>query len=389
MQDQTKSRRVVIIQWYVPRYRVAFYNDLRTALAHVGIELSLGYGTPAGDQADRGDAVDLQWATPLVSRSHRFGSRTLESRHLGGICRGADLVVVEQALKNLESFPLLAKAKFGGARVAMWGHGRTYTKPQTRTLEFLKQHLTKRADWFFAYTECGAEHLRRGGYPAGRLTVVQNASDTRGLRDARDRITESDVAAFRRRYGIDGRKIGVFVGALDESKRLEFLLEASRAISEQIERFQVLIVGDGPQRSFIEAAARRTPYLRYLGPLFGNERAPLGAVGDVLLMPGRVGLAILDAFSLGLPVVTTDWPFHAPEFEYLEHGRNGWITEDNKVAFVSGVINVLDHESLLRSLQRQSAADAERYTIDAMVQRFVHGIQQAIDAPRRSLGWSR
>jgi glycosyltransferase involved in cell wall biosynthesis len=382
-----RPRRVVIIQWYVPRYRTAFYNDLREALAAVGIELSLGYGKPAGDQARRGDAVDLPWATPLVSRNYRLGHRTIEKRRLGTICRDADLVIVEQALKNLESYPLLAKAAFGGPRVAMWGHGRTYTKPQARALESLKQRLTRRADWFFAYTEAGAQHLGRSGYPIDRLTVLQNASDTRSLRAARDRLPDGEVAAFRRVHGITGTNIGLFVGGLDESKRLPFLLDAGHAISARVPGFQLVIVGDGPERSFIESAARDTSWLRYLGPLFGDERAALGLVGDVLLMPGRVGLAVLDAFALGLPVVTTRWPFHAPEFEYLEHGRNGWITDDDAAAFSGGVVDVLENKALLQSLKREASADADRYTIEEMVQRFVDGIQRAMDAPPRHNRW--
>jgi glycosyltransferase involved in cell wall biosynthesis len=388
-QDAIHPRRVVIIQWYIPRYRIAFYEELRCALADVGIELSLGYGRPAGDQAQRGDAVDMPWATPLASRNYRLGHRTIEKRRLGTICCDADLVVVEQALKNLESYPLLAKAAFRGPRVAMWGHGRTYTKRQARALESLKQRLTRRADWFFAYTEGGAQHLGRCGYPVERVTVVQNASDTRSLHAARDRVTADDVAAFRRLHNINGTKIGVFVGGLDESKRLQFLLDAGHTVSAEVPGFQLIVVGDGPQRPLVEAAARDTSWVRYLGPLFGDQRAALGLVGDVLLMPGRVGLAVLDGFALGLPVVTTEWRFHAPEFEYMEHGRNGWIAADDEEAYAASVINLLGDQELLGSLQRQASADADRYSIEAMVQRFVQGIQSAMDVPRRKHRWVR
>jgi L-malate glycosyltransferase len=40
-----------------------------------------------------------------------------------------------------------------------------------------------------------------------------------------------------------------------------------------------------------------------------------------MLMPGLVGLAVLDAFADGIPRVTTVIEYHSPEIEYLVPGR--------------------------------------------------------------------
>ena len=37
-------------------------------------------------------------------------------------------------------------------------------------------------------------------------------------------------------------------------------------------------------------------------------------------MPGRIGLIAAEALALGIPVITTDWPYHVPETEYLSEG---------------------------------------------------------------------
>jgi hypothetical protein len=50
--------------------------------------------------------------------------------------------------------------------------------------------------------------------------------------------------------------------------------------------------------------------------------AALSHVSSAIWMPGRVGLVAVDALALGLPVLTTHFPFHAPELEYLVEGRS-------------------------------------------------------------------
>jgi glycosyltransferase involved in cell wall biosynthesis len=374
-----RSPRVVIIQWYIPQYRESFYEGLRCDLAKHGVELVLGYGTPPGIQADRSDALDLPWATPLLTKTVRLGGRTIEWRRLGSLCDDADLIIVEQAIKNIETYPLLLKSALGGARVAMWGHGRTYTKRSSKAAIIMKRQLTRRAHWFFAYTQGGARAVIDAGFPVTRVTVVQNATDTRRLVDARLRLSAGTVDAFRQRHGISASRVGVFLGGLDSSKRLPFLFEACNRMRRHSGDFQLVIAGAGPEESLVRSAVA-DGWVKYVGPMFGDERALLGAVGDILMMPGRVGLAVLDAFALGLPIVTTEWPFHAPEFEYVEHGHNGWITINALDAFCDGVLHVLSDEDLLASLKRGATGDAERYTMDEMVHRFSIGIREAVGA---------
>ena len=92
------------------------------------------------------------------------------------VIAGSDLVILEQARRNLEAYPLL----FGrsSVSVALWGHGRTSAR-ETRAWEHRwLDRMTMRADWFFAYTEGGRKYVVDRGFPADRTTVVQNSTDT-------------------------------------------------------------------------------------------------------------------------------------------------------------------------------------------------------------------
>ena len=51
--------RVVIVQPYVPQYRLPFFERLTDTLAESGVELVVAAGSPEGAQAARGDGVDM------------------------------------------------------------------------------------------------------------------------------------------------------------------------------------------------------------------------------------------------------------------------------------------------------------------------------------------
>lgn len=373
-------RRVTIIHPWLPQYRFEFFSALLEQLESEGVELTIAYGAPPADVAGRGDAVSAPWATALPTRFIKMGRRSLSHHASGSVVHGRDLVILEHAIRNLETYPLLLKARRSASRVAFWGHGRTYTKASGVGTARFKAQMTNRAHWFFAYTAGGAADVAESGFPSDRITVVQNSIDTTKLRVAASRTPVARIAELRARHGLTPGKTGLFVGALDTSKRLDFLFQAARSVWLQESRFRLVVAGDGPLRSWVEREAKREPWLRYVGSVFGDDKAALGRTADVLLMPGRVGLVAVDSFALQLPIITTDWPLHAPEFEYLQDGLNARITTDEAPAYASAVASVLAEPRLLQTLRAGCSASSSVYTVEAMVERFKTGVVAAIGA---------
>ncbi|WP_246204434.1 glycosyltransferase [Streptomyces tailanensis] len=298
----------------------------------------------------------------------------------------ADIVVLEQALRNVDTYLLLLRqqlARMAGAgpRVAFWGHGRTYTKPVNRLESAAKDAITRRAAWFFAYTEGGAAYLASRGYPSHQITVVRNCVDTATLADVRERAGTpgtqefAEAAALREHHRLLPGRTALFVGGLDTPKRIPFLLESVRRIADALPGFRLLVAGDGSDWPLVNAAASRanSPVVA-LGHTTGQDVALLGAVSDIMLMPGRVGLCAVDSLALRTPIVTTDWPWHAPEFEYLENGRNAVITPDDPAAYATAARALLTDPPRLRSLHASCRQDAGNYTTDAMAERFCDGL---------------
>ncbi|MFC4471063.1 glycosyltransferase family 4 protein [Streptomyces xiangluensis] len=392
VKPRAPRRRVVVVQPYVPGYRTSFFRHLQARLDSAGVALEVLHGVVPPQQAARRDASFCPCAVQVPSlRLPAPGGRSLLWRQVFHRAASADAVVLEQALRNLEAYPLLLRQLIGrvnehAPRVAFWGHGRTYTKKTSRLQEAAKDAVTRQADWFFAYTDGGAGYVASRGFPRDRITVLRNSVDTTDLTLTRDCADlqgspeHAEVAALRKRYSLEPGRTALYVGGLDAPKRIAFLLQCARRIATGLPGFRLLVAGDGVDRALVEAAASapNSPVVA-LGHRTGRNVGLLGAVSDVILMPGRVGLCAVDSFALRTPIVTTDWPWHAPEFEYLEDGRNAVVTRDDPEAYVVAVQKVLNDRSRLESLREACRRDAVGYTAAGMAERFCDGLLHMLE----------
>jgi glycosyltransferase involved in cell wall biosynthesis len=373
---------VAVIHPWMPQYRVPFFLAAKTQLAAAGCALNILYGDAPPGSASRGDAVAPTWAKELPTQRLRLGSRTLLHHSARQEVSSASLVIVEHAIRNIETYPMLMTQRLHKRRVAFWGHGKGFTKADTGIEGRMKDSLLRAGSWYFSYTNAGAKKAVEAGFPAERITVVQNTIDTAALTLDVERARGSgDVRRFKARYGLATSRTALYMGALDKSKRLEFLVAVGDHLIRRFTDFKLLIVGDGPMAPQVHALCSGRPWLIYLGAAFGGEKATYAAAADALLMPGRVGLVAVDSFALGVPIVTTDWPYHAPEFEYLESNRNALITVDTETAFEQGVADLMSAPDRLKALQQGCAASAAQYSMANMVSRFSSGVLQAVGRP--------
>lgn len=364
-----RRRRAVIVQEMLPYYRVELLERLRRSLAAEGVDLDLVHGQAAGARALRRDEATVPWATVVRNRSvGRPGGPTVVWQPALSVVRGADLVVVEHANRQLLNYVLLAGT---GARrrprLALWGHGGNLQSGHPGGVaERFKRWTARLPDWWFAYTEGSAERVVNAGFPRERITVVQNATDTSGY-TAAERVPRGAADA-------------VFVGGLHQHKRVELLLTAGRRLATIVPGFRLTVAGDGPLRGSVEAAAGEG-WLRYVGPVFGADKTRLFSSASVLLMPGLVGLAALDSFAAGTPLVTVDGRFHSPEFEYLIDGVNAVVLPVGTSAhrYADAVAGLLSDPVTLNNLRAGCRVAADSYTLETMVDRYAEGVCRALD----------
>jgi L-malate glycosyltransferase len=376
---------VLIIQAMAKQYRVAFFDGLHAALARDGIRLRVAYGDPPPSERSKGDNVELDPAYGVRVPGRWWWGDRLHYQPVLPLARTADLVVVEQASKNLVNLPVILQARLGRRRVAYWGQGRNMLTTRRSLAERLKAQTLGVVDWWFAYTRGVADYLVSRGVRADAVTVVQNAIDTRQLRRQLDAVTCAELAALRIRLGIGAADpVGVFCGSLYAGKRVDFLLEAARCVRAELPGFHLVIIGAGPAER--ELAAGAGAQVHFLGRQTGRAKATALRLADVFVMPAWVGLSVLDAFAAGLPVLTTDLPGgHSVEVEYVEHDRNGLVTPPEVGPYAAGIAAVIGDAGLRARLADGSRASGERYSVEAMIENFRGGIHRCLGhaAPRR------
>lgn len=378
----TASRPVVTIVYrFLPYYRIPFYEALRAELDRRGVMLRLIYGQPGAEEAKKQDAGAISWGHAIQNRLIPVGARSFLWQPCAALVRRSDLVIVEQASKLLLNYMLLAGQWMGGPKVAFWGHGRNLQQhTASRPGEAVKRLVSRWPHWWFAYTEGSAEIVRRLPYPADRITVVQNATDTMALQKRRASVDDELLAALRRRWGMRSQNVAIYAGGLYPEKRVRFLLESAHALRRRVADFELIVLGAGPDQRLIEEAASEHPWIHYPGPCFGSEKAAYFSLSRVMLMPGLVGLAVVDSFALEVPLVTVELPYHSPEIEYLHHGENGLKLpmETDPEGYAAAVADLLSDEVQLERLRAGCRSAAKVYTLEAMVDRFADGVLEAL-----------
>lgn len=367
----TDKPRVVIVERQLLQYRVTFYKRLRDLLDKDGIHLQLLIGDGTPEEKKKKNETSLEWAIRIPT-SYLLGDR-LCWQPFGRYARDADMVIVMHENKLLYNLWLLS---FGRPRrLAFWGHGRNMQSNHPNGWkERFKRWTVNKVDWWFAYTESSAALVNDAGFPRAHTTVVENAIDTMEMSWFCAQVTATDCKRMRIEMGLGNGTIGLYLGSLYQEKRLDFLLDAAKKIRKKIPDFHLLVVGAGPEQSYIEAAAQTYPWIRYLGPLHDRTKAEVLVLSDVMLNPGLVGLSILDSFVSGTPMFTTDCGLHSPEISYMVSGENGVITEDDLDLYVNAIVETLSDPAALAQLKRGALSTASRYTVDNMATRIRNGI---------------
>ena len=106
--------------------------------------------------------------------------------------------------------------------------------------------------------------------------------------------------AFRQRYGIRAKNVGLYVGRIALEKRLDVLADLLRDVSDL--DLEVVLVGDGPYRPRLE---RRLKGI-YTGYLTDEALVDAYAAADFFLFPSDTdayGIVVMESLAAGVPVI--------------------------------------------------------------------------------------
>ena len=217
-------------------------------------------------------------------------------------------------------------------------------------------------------TRIGKLVVERGFAPS-QVALVPNGVDTsRFLRQPRD-------AQLRAQLCGDAARVGIFVGRLSVEKGHPLLLEAWASALVQSPGMRLLLVGDGPLREMLEAAAQRlgiASQVIFAGHRDDVERL-LGVADFAVLSSHGEGLsnALLEYMAAELPVVGSRV---SGTEDFIEHGRNGWLFEPGDAAGLTQALREVERasEEELRRMGRQARERVQSLaSLDAVTERLL------------------
>lgn len=206
--------------------------------------------------------------------------------------------------------------------------------------------------------------------PADRIRCIYNGIDTSHYATPPD---PEKIREHRERWKIPENQpiiggIGRF--AAGRVKGFDAILVAAHLLGQTVPGLQVLMVGDGPRRPFLEDVARRLGIrskIHFVG-VAQDVRLPL-ALMDMFIFPSRwpeaFGLTLVEAMAAGKPVIATRVGA-VPEI--VRHGIDGWLVPpEDPASLAEGILHLLKDRTEADRLGRQAQARAgEAFSLDRM-----------------------
>ena len=150
-------------------------------------------------------------------------------------------------------------------------------------------------------------------------------------------------------------------GRLANQKGFDLLLDAWREVEQQDSEWQLEIVGDGYSRQELEHQVSDNNLQRVTISHFTNQVKEKYAEAGVFVLSSRyegLGLVLLEAESMSLPIVSFDCPCGPREI--VRHGYNGYLAEPENPHDLAEKILAVIRDDRLREQMGRNAFEASR-----------------------------
>lgn len=351
------KQTIVVLQEQIPPYRVPFFRTLSAELRTHDLDLYVMSSLPPSEPDERG-----------------FGYRQVATS-MGGTSALSAIISEGPAalvLPHSARFAPLASAtrfrKRGGRRQLLWGMGlaRRYSSlsaPADRRPvgEAIRRLMLSTCDHYLSYTEASTADVRARGFDAARITTLNNAVEL---------LASPEQVSAAQRVPLQA----LFVASLAEDKQPLAAVEIVGRLRSLAPGATLHIVGDGPLRPECERVAAEHEWVRYCGPLRGSRLRSLALTSDFALIPGRVGLAVLEMASVGLPMTTFCQSLHGAEIAYLQDGINGLLLSEDVDAAAKDLAGLLTDRPAVEQMRHEALGLASRCTVQGMAASFARGV---------------
>jgi len=245
----------------------------------------------------------------------------------------------------------------------------------------LTRWIYRHADAIVVYGEHVRGYLTGLGIPEERIFIAPHAVDNSFYASP---VTPEEKARCRASLSLEGQRVVLYLGRLEEIKGLEYLIKAFAQL--KLENTVLALAGDGSLYQSLRALASAEGIearIRFAGNVRPEDALPYYAVADVFVLPSITmptgketwGLVVNEAMNQGLPVIATE-AVGAAAGGLVQSGINGFVVPERDIAALVRTMERILTDDVLRG---EMARNARRVIAMWDNERMVKGFQGAIE----------
>jgi glycosyltransferase involved in cell wall biosynthesis len=325
-------KKILLISNYVFHYRINNYNYFYNKFKETGTAFSV--------LANGAQKVDFDFEVPITIMKFNLFKYI---RYINK--EKPDCIILFLHLKDMIIFPLIYYCRIKKIPVVYWNFGIDLGDPDHTLKNYLYRHIHCAVNAILLYSPNEYTYIK----PKYHFKTFV-ANNTINMTDLESIKIQGNV--LRDVYQVKEKYIVLFVGRIIASKRVDVLLKCFRNEPD----IAVVIAGRGITQEML-SIIKTQPNYYYLGEIKYDkiEISKIYHGADVVCIPGNVGLAIVEAFFWGKPLVTLKSikGLNSPEIFYLKDGENGYIANDEK-EMEEKIIHLLGNPELYQQFSKRA-----------------------------------
>lgn len=307
--------------------------------------------------------VDIGSRLSMVDNLFFWGRRFLIQKGVVAKSVSARSLILEMNPRIGTVWLILLLRKLVRKKTTLWGHAWPRDGRHAKS-DTLRNILRSLGDHILVYTDTQKSELRE------RMPNKSISSAPNALYKAKDMWVQNS-----------SRKNFVYVGRLIDTKKPKLMIKAYSEALTKASLGDLIIVGDGPERSGCEALvcelglSENVKFLGHVSDL--NILRHLYSESVASLSPGYVGLSITQSFSFGTPMIAADNEPHAPEIEAAIKNVNCIFFSAGDVSDMSrAMLSAWTDRSSWKGKEGEIIADCKaRYSAELMASRIIEAFQ--------------
>ena len=170
--------------------------------------------------------------------------------------------------------------------------------------------------------------------------------------------------------GIDTRykKQIIFAGRLSQEKGIHTVIETAKKLPKDID---LLIIGDGPENSFVIESIKNYKNIHYLGYQSKEKTIPLIRGSKLLIQPSiaeGISATLLEAMACNTPVIATNI---GGNVELFNNDSGILIEPENSEELLNQIISLVNDQEKLEEISRLALSEVQKYDWSNIGQKYL------------------